>query len=372
MWYPIRCKTIDVILDNKDEVMSIVRRERISKLVTAAGGIVGGGMIGIGLLLALPTAGASLSLSAVGGVVSGLNAGSSLISFIASKVKTNRCLKKAQQFVKFDQQFSNQVNAAAAKYSKALKAYKEGTHYSSMRAVAGAVGAARGLVEEDGEIALRTASKVVVAVTVPLDVAQLVYNCYLLETGQSDSNNTIQCLIKQFEASLKGQLYICHLVSCFYQIGFFHVTMTTHHAYGKNNSVPNYGYEVILPPSASQDKPAATVSTASQDKPTVTVSTILSGPFNVPDGAVLVSAVYDIMIDENFKGSITIEIEHCVDVLDESVTGKMFFATAKADLTKKSFEICPIDRGTFPKSSTYGSIKLKESCLLCVLVNDPL
>ena len=112
--------------------------------------------------------------------------------------------------------------------------------------------------------------------------------------------------------------------------------------------------------------------TAPQDKPVVTVSTILSGPFNVPDGAVLVSVVYDIMIDENFKKLITVEIEHCVDVLDESTAGKMFFATAKADLTEKSFEICTIDDGIFPLSSTYGSIKLKESCLLCVLVKDPL
>ena len=59
-------------------------------------------------------------------------------------------------------------------------------------------------------------------------------------------------------------------------------------------------------------------------------------------------------------------------MLDESIAGKMSFATARADLTKKSFEICPIDSGTFPKSSTYGSIKVKESCLLCVLVKDPL
>ena len=138
--------------------------------------------------------------------------------------------------------------------------------------------------------------------------------------------------------------------------------MTLPHAYDGNNSFPEYGYKVILPPTC----------TAPRGKPDVTVSTILSGPFNVPDGAVLVSAVYDIMIDENFKKSITVEIEHCVDVLDESIAGEMFFAIAKADLTTKSFGICPIDGGTFPNNSTYGSIKVKESCLLCVLVKDPL
>ena len=218
MWYPIRCKTIDVVLENKDEVMSIVRYERISKLVTAAGGLVGGSMIGIGLLFSVPTMGISMGLTTIGGVVSGISAGSSLISFIASKVTTNNHLKKAQQFVRFDQQFSYQLNAAAAKYSEALETYKEGTFISGAKAVVGAVSAARGLVEEGGEIALRTASGVLVAVTVPLDIVQFAYNCYLLhrssqdETGQFDSNTTIQCLIKQFEASLKGDNN-CHILS---------------------------------------------------------------------------------------------------------------------------------------------------------------
>ena len=365
MWYLIRCKTIDIILENKDEVMSIVCSGRISQTATAAGGLVGGSLIGIGLLFAIPTAGVSLALSATGGVISTVSAGTSLISYLASKVTTNNRLKKVQQFVRFDQQFSNQLNAAAAQYSEALETYKEGTFISGAKAVVGAVSAARGLVEEGGEIALRTASGVLVAVTVPIDVAQFAYNCYLLhkssqdETGQSDSNTTIQHLIKQFEVSLKGQ-YVVLPVALIKVLGFFHVTKTTSHAYGKINNVPEHGYEVILPP------------TAPQDKPDVTVSTILSGPFDMPEGAVLVSAVYDIIYDENFKESITVKIEHCVDVLDESITGKMFFATAKADLTTKSFEICCINGGTFPLNSTYGSIEVKESCLLCVLVNDPL
>ena len=215
MWYPIRCKAIDVILENKDEVMSIVRHERKNKLATAAGGLAGGSLIGIGLLFAFPTAGVSLAMSAAGGAVSAVSAGSSLISYLTSKVKINNRLKKAQQFVRFDQQFSNQLNAAAVQYSEALETFNEET-FVSMRVFTVVISAARILLEEGGEIALRGASKVVVAVTVPLDVAQLVYNCYLLhksskdETGQSDSNTTIQCLIKQFEAYLKGQLYIFH------------------------------------------------------------------------------------------------------------------------------------------------------------------
>ena len=142
--------------------------------------------------------------------------------------------------------------------------------------------------------------------------------------------------------------------------------MTHRHAYDGDNSNLDYGYKVILqPPPAPLDKNKAKCAV-------VIVSTILSGPFDMPEGAVLVSAVYDIMIAKSVKESITVMIEHCVDVFDKSIAGKMSFATAEADLTKKSFEICPIDGGKFPLSSTYGSIKLKESCLLCVLVNDPL
>ena len=83
--------------------MSIVRYERISKLVTAAGGLAGGSLIGIGLFFAIPTMGVSLALSAAGGAVSSLSVHSSLISSLALKIKANSHLKKAQQFVKFDQ-----------------------------------------------------------------------------------------------------------------------------------------------------------------------------------------------------------------------------------------------------------------------------
>ena len=213
MWYPIRCKTIEVLLENKDEVMKIVRYERMGKIGSAAAGIVGGAMIGVGVLFAVPTWGASLGVAAVGGAISGIGAGANLIFFFASKSASNSRLNKAQFFVTFDRQFSNQLNTTAAKYAESLETFKEAkaTLYSGVKAVAGAVGAARVIVEEGSELALRTASKVLVVVTIPLDIGVLLYNSYLLhnaaqdETGQTDNNSTIQCLIEQFGDSLKGQ-----------------------------------------------------------------------------------------------------------------------------------------------------------------------
>ena len=207
MWYPIRCKTIDVILENKDEVMNIVCHDRISKVATAAGSIVGGGLIGVGLFLAIPTWGASLSLSVVGGAVSSLSVGTSLISFIALQVKANNRLKKAQQFVELDQQFSNQLNDVVAKYSKALEAYKERTFrsISGISMIAGTISEAKDLVEKSSKIALQAACTILVVVALPIDVVQFINNFYLLYTGRTDSNTPLQLLIKQFEACLKGQ-----------------------------------------------------------------------------------------------------------------------------------------------------------------------
>ena len=113
---------------------------------------------------------------------------------------------------------------------------------------------------------------------------------------------------------------------------------------------------------------------APQEAVSVTVSTILSGPFNLPDGAVLVSAVYDILIHKSLKDPVTIDIDiqHCVDVLNESVMGKMSFAIAKADLTTKAYKVQCITGGTFTSGSVYGSITVSDSCLLCVVTTEPL
>ena len=147
--------------------------------------------------------------------------------------------------------------------------------------------------------------------------------------------------------------YVCYL-------GFFHVIDTSEHRESGDIINKEYGYKVVIPKFTPQEKSP------------VTVSTILSGPFTLPEGAVLVSAVYDILIDKSLKDPVTIDIQHCVDVLDESVIGKISFAIAKADLTKKAFVVQRISGGTFTSGSAYGSITVKESCLLCVVTTESL
>ena len=104
----------------------------------------------------------------------------------------------------------------------------------------------------------------------------------------------------------------------------------------------------------------------------ITISTIVSGPFHLPEGSILASAVYDVMIDKVLKTPITIKIEHCVDVSDESVAEKLSFATAVPDLTEKAFKLEITTGGTFINKHKFGSITVCESCLLCVLITEPL
>ena len=214
MWYPVRCQTIDELLKKKDEVVTFVKRKRMANVASSTVGIIGAGMATVGLFFAIPTFGTSLSISAIGGGVGLFGSGGGLIASAAFKHFCNNSLKEAQLFVKFDQQLSQQLNAAAAKYAEALESYHKRAIVSGATIIARVLSAVKvgNMVSDGSEIVLKTAGQifgaVIAAVTVPVDAVVLVQNCYQLavqdETGQNDQNSTIQCLIKQFQDSLKG------------------------------------------------------------------------------------------------------------------------------------------------------------------------
>ena len=64
-----------------------------------------------------------------------------------------------------------------------------------------------------------------------------------------------------------------------------------------------------------------------------------------------------------------IELEHCINVSDESVASKMCFALATINLEKKVFEFTQVDDGIFRPGEKYGSISQDKSCYLCILYN---
>lgn len=119
---------------------------------------------------------------------------------------------------------------------------------------------------------------------------------------------------------------------------------------------PDLGYELIVP-------------ALTEDQLTISVRTIFSGPFTLPDGCTIVSAIYDIALPEKLPPDFyaTIKLEHCVVLKDDITASKMCFATATIDLEKKVFAFNCIDGGTFPIGKTYASLEISKSCLICVL-----
>ena len=210
--------------------MSIVRNERITRIATSTAGIViGGGLVVTGIALAPFTFGASIGVSVAGGAVGALLSAGGIGAFIASKVLANKRLKYAQEHIVLDQQLSLTINDVARMHEQKVRA----TSLSQIAGVA-AAGGAMGIADagrigagvaiategavEGAALALRTGGRVAgmvlagvsLAVTVPLDVAYIVYHSYHIhksnkdKTGKTDKNKVIKWLINQAEEMLKG------------------------------------------------------------------------------------------------------------------------------------------------------------------------
>ena len=102
----------------------------------------------------------------------------------------------------------------------------------------------------------------------------------------------------------------------------------------------------------------------------VTVSTILSGPFVLPSGYNLASAVHKITMPQ-LAQPVIIEVEHCVSVDDkDSVKQDMCFATATINTQTKKFTFTPSEEAALGIKNEYASIEINESCLMCMLYKE--
>ena len=85
----------------------------------------------------------------------------------------------------------------------------------------------------------------------------------------------------------------------------------------------------------------------------VAVTALVSGNFKIPKGTVLVSAVYAISVSKSLLKSLTIELQHCVDLKNTGQTDHLKFVRAPL---KSPYEFSIIDGGSFNVDSRYGSI----------------
>ena len=235
LWYSIRSETVDVILRNKDEVMSIVRNERIARIAASSAGVVlGGGLVVLGLCLAPFTFGASIGVTVAGGIAGGLASAGGIGALIASKVSTNKRLKDAQEHINLDQQLSLTINEVDRRHQEIVQQHVNAVSFSETAgeiATGGAMGVAdvgrvgtgiaiatEGIVESSsllfrvgGRTIGMALAGVSLAVTVPLDIGSIAYHSYHIHkanqdnTGRTDDNQSIQWLIAQAEEMLKGK-----------------------------------------------------------------------------------------------------------------------------------------------------------------------
>ena len=117
----------------------------------------------------------------------------------------------------------------------------------------------------------------------------------------------------------------------------FHLTEDDSHSF----QWKNYGFRFYCPKGAVlKDTKLA-------------VTAIVTGPFKVPKGTMLVSAVYAISVSKPLLKPITIELQHCMDLRNDDQTHCLKFVRA----TSESYEFNIVEGGFFNVGDRYGSIK---------------
>ena len=126
IWCPIRRQTIELLNNQKEEILKIVRDVRIAKIAGSATSLIAGGALTITGLALIPfTLGASIGLMLAGAGVGALGTATSIGAAVVSKVMKSTRLKEAHEHIKLDQQLSSNVNDIANEYNRALQSQEK-------------------------------------------------------------------------------------------------------------------------------------------------------------------------------------------------------------------------------------------------------
>lgn len=230
LWYSIRHKTIDTIFKIKDEIMNVVRNERIVKIIIAGLSLAVGVTVGTAAIALSPltagttgVAGVAIAVSTIGGVA-GIAASVGTISASRlSRIMSNNKFKKAQEHVSLDQQLSLSINDIEIKLNQsndnvALLAATGVQNIGNLGRFGIGVTTGVETVANIGVSAARTATRaaglamgaISLAVTVPIDIGFIVYHSIQIHksskdtTGGTENNRVIQWLLHEAEELLKG------------------------------------------------------------------------------------------------------------------------------------------------------------------------
>ncbi|XP_019852559.1 PREDICTED: uncharacterized protein LOC109582331 [Amphimedon queenslandica] len=98
----------------------------------------------------------------------------------------------------------------------------------------------------------------------------------------------------------------------------------------------------------------------------VSVLALVGGHFKFPDNTRLVSAVYAISTSPLLK-SLRIEMQHCIDLSDPSLSKYLKFAFAPVHTASLPYQFSLIEGGEFPAYQRYGWIERSKFCQLAIV-----
>ena len=96
----------------------------------------------------------------------------------------------------------------------------------------------------------------------------------------------------------------------------------------------------------------------------IAIVALAAGKFEFPSGTQLVSGVYAITCSERLNRPIELFIQHCVDLQMPEQAKLLSFMKAKCSQKRLPYIFQHLDGGKFPLSSQYGSIALKQFCIV--------
>lgn len=181
-------------------------------------GILGGGLFMASLIAAPFTAGASIGLAVVGGVVGAVGSGVSIGANVVSKIISNYRLKKVQEHISLDQQLSTAVNRTVSEYNK-VAAISGGSDKTAIGMTLATFGT-EGMFQMGGllfsmtpPLANMAFNGLTLVVTVPINIAVIGYNSYLMyqassdQIGGSEGDGYVKWLIQHIEIFYKGIVF---------------------------------------------------------------------------------------------------------------------------------------------------------------------
>ena len=86
----------------------------------------------------------------------------------------------------------------------------------------------------------------------------------------------------------------------------------------------------------------------------------LAGQFELPVGVQLVSPVYWLCCRQKFEHPVTLEMQHCAVIRNQTECSSLQFVAAKCSQEVLPYLFKPLQHGTFSRHSSFGSIELKQ------------